>query len=853
MQNQTPFKPARPLAFFLLLFSICALALPIYAQFRASIQGVVTDPTGAVVPGATVTLTDTATSHVLTATTSAAGVYTFNALPPNTFTLTVTANGFKKKTLSNVQITPEQANAVDVTLNLGQSTQTVTVSGAQAALLDTETATLSGTVNSNQIQHLPSFNRDVFQLAQLAPGVFGDGSQGSAGTFNLPGSAGPGGPASAAAGIFQTENQVQVQAIGGQNDTNGISVDGISTVSAVWGGASVITPSEDSVQNVTIVSNSYDAENGRFSGAQLQVISKSGSNHLHGSAFFKASRPGLNAYQRFNGYVPGITSTSTPAEKGVNRNEDRTNNYGGSLGGPIWKNKIFAFFNYETSPLSGSLTAQQWFETPQFDSSAATTGSIAAKYLSFPGEKPSTNALVTQNCGQIGLTETVNCTTTSSGLDVGSPLTTGLGHQDLTYGGSPGTPGVGGGLDGVPDLALYNVVDPTTISQAQYNGRLDMLPDQNDHVTFAIYWVPVNKTDYQGPNRAANLWHHNQINDAFSLIWNHTFSPTLLNQARANAAGWRFNELSSNPQVPFGLPPDTIVDTSNGSYGSITPQIFGPPGPSEYNQWTYDYNDILAKTLNSQNIKVGGEVTRLYYLNENIPGAQPNFFFNNLWDFANDAPWKESGTFDSSTGVPSANRQDNRVNMFAAFVQDDYKILPNLTLNLGLRWSYFGGMYSKQNNLDVLRFGSGADALSGLNVRVGGHLYQPQKSNFGPQVGFSWQPKGFNGKEVLRGGFGINYNQNEIAIISSGFGNPPNVFGASFLCAYPYTANPTCAGNGILYETSSNINSIFGLCAESRSHQHIWQRQLSHQLWRRRRCGRLSVESEDDRYLSLLS
>ena len=108
---------------------------------------------------------------------------------------------------------------------------------------------------------------------------------------------------------------MQVQAIGGQTDQNGISVDGISTVSAVWGGASVITPSEDSVQNVTIVSNSYDAENGRFSGAQIQVISKSGTNHVHGSAFFKASRPGLNAYQRFNGFVSGITPTRTTGAK----------------------------------------------------------------------------------------------------------------------------------------------------------------------------------------------------------------------------------------------------------------------------------------------------------------------------------------------------------------------------------------------------------------------------------------------------------------------------------------------------------------------------------------------------------
>jgi hypothetical protein len=804
MQINTSHKSGRFFVLLLLLVASFALVLPARAQFRASIQGTVTDPTGAIIPGATVTLTDNSTNHTVTTTTSGSGVYTFNALPPNQFTLTVTAPGFKKKTLSNVQVLPEQANAVNVTLNLGQTTQTVTVSGAQAALLDTETATLSGNITSNQIQHLPSFNRDVFQLAQLAPGAFGDASQGSGGgSYNLPGNQGPGGSSNGASGIFQTENGPQIQTRGGQYETNGISVDGISTVSAVWGGTSVITPSEDSVQDVTIVTNSYDAENGRFSGSHIQVTSKSGTNHLHGSLFFKASRPGLNAYQRWNGYV--ANAGSSPSDKGVNRDDERTNNYGASVGGPIWKNKIFAFFNYETSPESALSTAQGWYTTSAFNTSAAATGSIAAKYLSYPGEGVAASGLIAQSCQQIGLTEGVNCNTTPNGLDVGSPLKTGLGMQDLTYGGSSGTPGVGGGLDGVADLGFYNTLDPSTVSQAQYNGRLDAYATQNDHVFFTIYWVPVSSTSYNGPVRQANFWHHSQINDAFSAVWNHVFSPTLLNQARANAAGWRWNEVTTNPQAPFGLPQDNFDNT-----GSANPQFFGAPGPSNLNQWTYDYNDILTKTLGSQNIKVGGELTRLYYLNNPVYAARPGFNFKNLWDFANDAPYFESGQFDHSTGVPFANRQDDRITMWGFFAQDDYKVRPNLTVNLGLRWSYFGAMYSKENNLDVLQFGSGANALSALNIRVGGNLYTPQKYNFGPQVGFAWQPKSSDGKAVIRGGFGINYNQNEIAILANGNGNPPNAVQANFTCPYPYTNNPTCAGNGILYQTAGDIHSIFG-------------------------------------------
>ena len=155
---------------------------------------------------------------------------------------------------------------------------------------------------------------------------------------------------------------------------------------------------------------------------------------------------------------------------------------------------------------------------------------------------------------------------------MGSPLKgAALGKEDPTWS-SSNSPGVGGGLDGTPDIGFYNTVDPTTVSQQQYNGRLDAQATQNDHASFAIYWVPTSTTDYQGPVRAANLWHHTQISDAFSGIWNHTFSPTLLNEARANAAGYRWNEITSNPQEPFGLPADNL-----GRIGTAAPQFFGAP------------------------------------------------------------------------------------------------------------------------------------------------------------------------------------------------------------------------------------------------------------------------------------
>lgn len=782
------------------LLAISFLVPAARAQFRGSISGVVTDPSGAIIPGATLTLTDKGTNKTLTAVSNGSGTFVFNALPPDQFRLTVEATGFQKKVLPNVTITPEQANTVNVQLQVGTTSQTVTVSGSQQPLLNTATASIGGTISSNQIQHMPSFGRDPFQLAQLAPGAFGDASQSSGGgTYSLPGSnmAGP----SATNGIFKTENAPQIVSNGGQNETNGISIDGISTASAVWGGSSVITPSEDSIQSVQIVTNSYNAENGRFSGAQIEVTSKAGTNNFHGSLFFKADRPGLNAYQKWNG--PNSNTPGTPAQRGLLRDNSRFNQFGGSVGGPIWKNHLFAFFNYETLRNNTNTTATGWYETPEFDSMAP-AGSIAAGFLTFPGAGVSAIGQLSATCAQIGLDEGVNCATIpGKGLDIGSPLTSSLGSQDLSYS-SSGSPGVGNGLDGVADIGQYTTSAPNQVTESQYNGRFDADIGSKDRATFAIYWVPVDTTTFNGPARAYNLYHHSAINDAFSALWIHTFSPTLLNEARANAAGWRWNEITSNPQEPFGLPQDKIAGI--GSLGINDFNYFGAPGPSVFDQWTYSFRDIMTKVAGNHNLKFGGELTRLYYLSEAPYNARPIFTFFNIWDFLNDAPEAESGTFDPLTGTPTANREDQRENLWGFFIQDDWKARPTLTLNLGLRYSYFGPLSSKANNLSVTEFGAGANYFTDMRQRVGGNLYTSSKGDFGPQIGFAWNPAAFQSRFVLRGGFGLNFNQEEIAIAANGINNPPSVFNAGF----SNSPGPTSIDPRIVYAVPSDVHTLFG-------------------------------------------
>src|SRR5260221_14419228 len=176
------------LRFVLSLACISLFVFSAHAQYRASIQGVVTDPAGSAVGGATVTLTNEETNQLLTTATNDEGVYNFNSLPPSHFTLTIEKTGFKKKVVQGDAVISEQANSVSITLEVGQAAETLTVSGDSVPLIDTETANLTGTVNAQDIQKLPSIGRDPFQLLQLAPGAFGDGSQASGGgTKNLPG------------------------------------------------------------------------------------------------------------------------------------------------------------------------------------------------------------------------------------------------------------------------------------------------------------------------------------------------------------------------------------------------------------------------------------------------------------------------------------------------------------------------------------------------------------------------------------------------------------------------------------------------------------------------------------------
>lgn len=196
------------------------------AQFNASLSGTVLDPTQAIIPGATVTITNVDTQASKTATSGDAGTFQFTELPPGTYTVSVTAKGFQQNTVSNVLVAAETPRSLNVTMQIGQESQTFTVNAEMAPLLQSSDASIGTTIDSAEIDRLPIFGSDPYELLRTAPGISGDGARsGNGDAVFLPNGAGPGGSNS---GIFQTENQVQISADGQRVADNNYMIDGVT-------------------------------------------------------------------------------------------------------------------------------------------------------------------------------------------------------------------------------------------------------------------------------------------------------------------------------------------------------------------------------------------------------------------------------------------------------------------------------------------------------------------------------------------------------------------------------------------------------------------------------------------------
>jgi hypothetical protein len=761
------------------LLSLCAIST--YAQFKASIQGTVMDPQGAAVAGAKVTLTNQATGVTRDTLSSDQGFYRISELPPGRYTVTVAAPAFKTSISKDVEIKAEEPRGFDVTLQVGAVSDQVTVT-ASAEALHTENANTGTTISTEEIARLPQFGRDPYELLRLTPGVFGDGSRGgNGGANNLPNSTGPGG---SNASLFQVENSVQVVANGQRQDTNNFTIDGVSVNSLQFGGSAVITPNPESVQEITVLSNSYSAEDGRTSGAQIKVVSKSGTNQFHGGGLFKYQDPNWNAFNKYGG------PNNAPPTR-VNNNYRQFNT---QLGGPIYKDRLFFFFSYEGLRSTGhDVSSPTWVETPQFRQLVIQDrpGSIAAKIMSSTGIAPRIATALTSTCALANLPAS-QCQAVSGGLDLGSP--TGAQGQYVSLG-NP----VGGGFDGIPDIQYVTLAVPSTNRGDQYNGRLDYKIGSN-FFAYSSYFTTVNNVtpDNGGRDRPQGDLGFQPFNQVQSFSFIRSFSPTLTNEFRVNFTRFNFNQVATSQNVDFGIP---RIEIEGYPFDRIR---FGPPQgattPAVFVENSYDLRDTVTKNIQNHALRMGFDFIDEQNNNRLSGAARPIYVSHFLWNFVNDTPIFEGIDANPQTGGPADAQRYLRSKDMGFFFQDDWKVKPNLTLNLGLRYEYFSPFSDAKNHLSNITFGAGG-VLKTSRVGLVPRLIDRTMRDFGPRLGFAWSPSRFKENTVVRGGAGLVFNRPDDVLFGNAAFNPPNYARFNLCCGTASTDFGTPFDNGqILYE-----------------------------------------------------
>jgi Carboxypeptidase regulatory-like domain/TonB dependent receptor len=792
-------RPSLAVYIVLLMVSIVALTALVQAQYGASLEGTVTDKSGAVVARATVTVTNQETGVVYPAVTSDSGLYRVSALVPGRYSVKAEAANFKTKSVTNIAVAAEESKNQDVALELGAVSESVTVT-ADAVALQTENGDVSGSITAQDVQRLPQVGRDPFELLRLAPGVLGDNARqgtGNAATF-IPGTEALGGASNE--GIFQTENQPQISANGQRVSSNNYEIDGVSVNSLGLGGAAVVTPSEESVKEVKVVTSSYTAEDGRNVGAQIKVISQNGTNKFHGSGVIVFDDKGLNAFNKYYGpqsITPSLLTcqdnTKVFASQCPQRVDTKQRLFGASLGGPIFKDKLFFFFSYEGLRSNNSTFANEWIETPEFRTYIHNVrpGSLADQLFSFPGVVPRiiSAGLIPPSVpngnpiqGQLGLS-----------YDIGSLNGVAIGQH------VPGcTAPCPGFFDGVPDVTFANVALPSSSDANQYHLRMDYNRSK-DQFGVSGYLTLLNNVGTFGSGRPFQDHPFKPKNNAAMVTWIHTFSPTILNEARFNFTRFfddEFSNVSQNLHIPQL---DTNGFNIAGGPGLGLPGGGGLQYGADFNlpkilaENTFEFRDILSKQVGNKTWKFGAQIIREQDNSLQRQHARPEFAFDNILSLANDAPFFEnSADIDPATGGTPHSRFYFRATSYNFFVQNDWKVRHNLTVNLGVRYEYTTPISEKNGRL--------SNYIPGPNGIIDGHvgpvsrLYDPDRNNFAPRIGFAYSPALAGDKLVFRGGFGVGYDRQFFNLVQLARFNPPFAAAGIGLCCD--------ASGGILYSFS---------------------------------------------------
>jgi len=763
---------------------ILCFALIANAQFKAALQGTVSDSGGGSVVGATVVLTNTETNREVQTISNDDGFYRFNGLAPGNYKLAVTQTNFKQYVVEKVEVEADGIQGLNITLETGGVSEIVTVT-SEGETLKTEDANIDNTISTKEVLRLPQVGRDPYELARLTPGIFGDGARsGSGSSSGFPNSPGPGG---SNASIFQTENQVPISANGQRVEANNFQIDGVSVNSQTNGGGAIITPSQEAVKEVNITASTYSAEDGRNSGAIVKVVSQNGTNDFHGSAFFKYNDPGLNSFNRY----PGAAA----------RVNQRLRQFGGSFGGPLpflsfgeggpfatsGRDKLFFFFAYEGLTNSTNSTIDALIETAQYRQMVRTLrpNGVTARVFAAPGIEPRIVSVLPRTCAEAGFGAD-RCQAVSGGLDLGS-LDRGL-RQYIPF-----NDPTAGGFDGIPDVQFARLNLPNSFEGNQYFTRIDYNATSKDSIAVSTFFTPTlsNGSDADGRSRPIGDIISDRLSFSVAAIYNRSISANKFNQARFNISGFSFDEVASNPNSNFGIP---RIQVEGPGFDINRIRIGAPRSentPGVFSEKSVEFSDTFNWQIGNHALRFGTQLRFDFNNNSIVGGARPLFSFVGLFNLANDTPIFEEINADPQTGAPADAARNYKTNNYGFFVQDDWKVRPNLTLNLGLRYELFPPINDSLGRQSNLVFGP--NGLVDSRVVVTDELFQSDKNNFGPQIGFAYSPGFLNNKGVIRGGFGIGYNRIPNVVFINSRGNPPFFARFGICCG---TAGPPEDGFG---------------------------------------------------------
>jgi len=729
------------------------------------ITGTVTDPSGATVANATITITNSETAIAQTTTTEANGTYRFPLVPPGTYSIEIKASGFAEERDNGLVVHASQTIPISFKLTMAQTSQVIEVTG-QAQLVQTATGDLSTQVDNSTIQNMALVDRQVFAtLPFLAPQVV------------------PGLDLSPTSGGAR-EAGTSYMLNGGENNDN-FSAGGFN-----------VEPPLESIDNFSILTNNMSAEYGRGAGAVVTATQKTGTNKFHGVLYEFNRNASLNA----NGYFYNrdlVADQLLPPDQRTlsDRPKYIRNQFGGEVDGPIIKDKTFFGFAYDrVKLLAGSTSAHNYVPTTAaIDQLKALGGSLAQSII---GARPPVTS--DQPC---------------AGVD-----------------------GTGAGTE----VGCLSFFDPITDTYDTYYGRVDHTFSTSDRLSFT---ANIERELYDdkfggGPlttngaisQTTANHYHQ------LGLSETHTFSPALLNEATISH-NRHYSVIQEGNGTKDAIP-NIYIDNQNE--GFLSYQLGGDYEGDQVQAFTQDrwaLVDNLTWIKGAHSFKFGGganygvlyrnwdlglpgqyEFGELITLQANgqpvTPASdgtlQPDGTIANVTDetqanFAGDYPYFQETSIDPSTGSQADAYRHYTTHDYYWFVQDDWKVSPKLTLNLGLRWDRYGapsevhGIISQFTNFNDLSCIASAACIAGLRVGPVSRMWPTQNRDFAPRIGFAWDPKG-DGKMAVRGGYGIAYDRIFDNIWSNSAWNPP------FYALIDFEAD---TGDAVYYSSPASIGSAY--------------------------------------------